>query len=69
MPIAGYELPWQVVDHLAALKRERLQRDAGTWPLIDREIARFEAELELIRSEKKAQLKREFEAELRATDV
>lgn len=52
--IPGYELKWQVRDHLAALRRERGIAVPGKEIIIDREIERFEAELKRICEEEKA---------------
>lgn len=58
-PILGYEEPWQVRAHLAGLKKERLSAVPGKTVAIDREIARFTAELERIRAEEKKRIRDE----------
>jgi hypothetical protein len=58
-PIFGYEQPWQVRAHLAGLKKERGHAVEWKLPRLEKEIARFEAELERIRDEEKERIKRE----------
>jgi hypothetical protein len=61
--IPGYELKWQVRDHLLALKRERGIAVPGKEIIIDREIERFQEELDRLVAEERAQLKAKYEAE------
>ena len=68
MAIFGYEQPWQVRAHLAGLKKERLSAVPGKTVIIDREIARFTAELERIKDEEKKRIKREAAELERAAD-
>jgi hypothetical protein len=63
VPIFGYEEKWQVRDHLAALRRERGIAVPGKEILIDREIERFQAELERILAEESARIKAKAEAD------
>jgi hypothetical protein len=67
-PIFGYEQPWQVRAHLAGLKKERGHAVDWKLPRLEKEIARFEAELERIRAEQKKRIRDEAVELERAAD-
>jgi hypothetical protein len=61
--IPGYELKWQVRDHLLALKRERGTAVPGKEIIIDREIERFQKELDRLNAAELAEIKARYAAE------
>lgn len=66
MPIAGYETKEHVLQHLQALRRERLNPKTESHGIaVDAQIALFETELELFRAEAKNEARRRRRAEAR----